>query len=201
MSTKTPFRLAVGDHFHIYNRGVRKSAIFDSERNYIYFLYKVRLALTFGDVGIVCFCLMPNHFHFLLQQRKEDGVARFMKRVCDGYAKALNKQRGLTGHVFESKYKMKLIDSVEYLVWLSRYIHRNPKEAGLAKHNRDWEFSSYNDFVGSRPYDYVDPEIVLSQFPTVNDYELYVEDEIAKKPKGIEKALFTEGLDDRQPSR
>lgn len=192
MSNKTAFRVATNGYFHVYNRGVKKAAIFDQPRNYDFFLKKVSAALQTNGVKVVCFCLMPNHFHFLLEQMKPEGISNFMQQTCNGYAKALNKQRMQTGHVFESKYKMKLVESNEYLLWLSRYIHRNPKEAGIVQSIADWKYSSYEDFVNSQKYAFVKSETVLSQFQSPNDYREFVEGEDREEPKDFRKCLFDE---------
>lgn len=192
MSYKTPFRSATNEYFHVYNRGVNKNSIFDQPRNYDFFLKKVSAALTPNGINVICFCLMPNHFHFLLEQVSSDGISYFMRQTCNGYAKALNKQRGQTGHVFESKYKIKLVENDEYLLWLSRYIHCNPKEAGLVQSITDWKYSSYGDFVDSRKFAFVNSGVVLSQFQSPSDYQQFVEGEDREEPQGFSKYLFDE---------
>ena len=190
MSNKTAYRAAIGEYFHVYNRGVRKAQIFDSRPNYDYFLKKLQSSAINPGVIAISFCLMPNHFHFLLEQTQPDAISRLMQQVCNGYAKALNSQRRQTGHVFESKYKIKLIDSTSYLTWLSRYIHRNPKEAGLVRDCIEWEYSSFRDFVGRGKYGFIYPDVVLSQFASREDYLRYVEDDAEKEPPGLRKYLF-----------
>lgn len=192
MSYKTPFRAVTNEYFHVYNRGIKTTTIFDQPRNYDFFLEKVTVALRVSGVNVICFCLMPNHFHFLLEQRKPEGISNFMQQACNGYAKALNKQRGQTGHVFESKYKMKLVESNEYLLWLSRYIHRNPIDAKLVKFTLEWKYSSYGDFVRIPKYDFVNHGIVLSQFASSGEYRDFVENESKKEPQDFSKCLFEE---------
>jgi putative transposase len=190
MSYRTAYRTAIGEYFHVYNRGVRRAQIFDSRLNYDYLVNKLQSALTDAGVNTICLCLMPNHFHFLLEQTRLDGISRLMQQVCHSYAKALNSQRRQTGHVFESKYKIKLIDSTSYLTWLSRYIHRNPKVAGLVRDCIEWEYSSFLDFVGLGKHGFICPDVVLSQFASSDDYRRYVEDDAEKEPPGLRKYLF-----------
>lgn len=192
MSKKTEYRAYENEYFHIYNRGVGKGKLFDSPDNYAFLLSKVGDAFVPSETKIICYCLMPNHYHFVIQQLVQDGISRLTALVFNSYAKALNKQRGTTGHVFEAKYKIKHIDSENYLLWLSRYVHRNPKEAQLVKRCVDWEFSSLYDLVSARKNSFIDAGVILSQFPSVVDYVRYVEDDTCAAPAGATKYLFPE---------
>jgi putative transposase len=119
MSEKTKYILSEGEYFHVYNRGVNRGEIFFSERNYRYFVQRIETLLDPATVEIVSFCLMPNHFHFICFQKQQSGISGFMKDLCNGYGKAVNLERSRTGHLFEGKYKIKLIDSNEYLLHLT----------------------------------------------------------------------------------
>ncbi len=192
MNKRTEYRLSEGDFFHIYNRGVLRRQIFDSRDNYSFFTSRMEDAWAASELTIVCFCLMSNHFHFLLRQLLPDGIANFMKSLGNSYAKALNEQRGTTGHVLESKYKIKLVNSDEYLIWLSRYIHRNPVDAKLVRSCAEWEYSSYRDFVQTRRFRFISPDAILSHFPSQEHYRRYVEEDFGKMPPGAEKYLIDE---------
>ncbi|HCA79111.1 MAG TPA: hypothetical protein DEP53_05185 [Bacteroidetes bacterium] len=192
MSKKTEYRAAENEYFHIYNRGVGRGKLFDSKENYSFFLSKMGDAFIPSELKVICYCLMPTHFHFVIQQLMKDAIARFTGVIGNGYAKAINKQRGTTGHVFESKYKIRHVDSENYLLWLSRYVHRNPKEAHLVERCVDWKYSSLYDLVGETKHAFVDAEVILSQFTSVADYVRYVEDDTHRAPVGAEKYLFPE---------
>ena len=153
---------------------------------------KVRTSLDKKSLTVVCLCLMPNHFHFLLEQLEKGGISSFMQRIGNSYAKALNKQRALTGHVFESKYRIKHVDTDNYLIWLSRYIHRNPLEAGIVHACADWKYSSYPDHIRGTKNGFVSSSAVLSRFPSTDDYRQIVEDERENEPAGFAKYLFDE---------
>jgi REP element-mobilizing transposase RayT len=192
MSKRTEYRSTEGEYFHVYNRGVKKSDIFDSKENYSFFLTKLSTVWIPCRVDVISFCLMPNHFHFILKQNGQESIAGFMKALCSSYAKALNNQRGSSGHVFESKYKIKLIDSEDYLIWLSRYVHRNPKEGGLVRECLDCEFSSFKDYVQTKRHRFISPGVVVSQFSSAEQYRRYVEDDGEVMPKGAGKFLVEE---------
>jgi len=136
---------AVGYFYHIYNRGVDKRNIFIDESDYFrfleilyffnnseatdYFHSKYRgggPSSTEELVGILCYCLMPNHFHLILTPLVENGIQKFMRKVGTGYAMYFNEKYKRTGSLFENRYKAILIDSDSYFLHLTRYIHLNP---------------------------------------------------------------------------
>lgn len=167
-----------GEFYHIYNRGVLKNNIFADSGDYtrfIHYLYvfnnnsKVRHiarmlkengqdgqgpALTIiGEllVDIVCWCLMPNHFHLVLKQRIDSGIRKFMHKVETGHAMSFNKKYNRSGVLYEGRFKAILIEKDEYLTHLFRYIHLNPVdliEPGWKEHGiKDWD--KVNGFLES----------------------------------------------------
>jgi REP element-mobilizing transposase RayT len=96
VSTKTQFLETTGEYFHVYNRGVSRTRIFLDNRNYEYFLERMEKYLD-PAVPIVAYCLMPNHFHFLLRQDNQRALSNYLGLVCKSYVKALNKSLGRSG--------------------------------------------------------------------------------------------------------
>jgi len=174
MSYKTNLLLQENCFFHIYNRGVNQDKIFFSRDNYLYFLQKLRRYRDQFQVSIVCYCLMPNHFHLLVLQKHPNSISTFMKLTTNSYVKAVNKRLGRSGHLFESKYKIKPINTDEYLLHLSRYLHLNPVTAKLVNNPEDWEFSSFRDFIGLRRGTLPEPDYVLRSFTSKPDYIEFV---------------------------
>jgi len=117
-------------------------------------------------VELVSFCLMPNHFHLLVKESLEGGVARFMHRVSVGYTRYFNTKYGSVGHVFQGPYKAVHVETDSQLLYLSAYIHRNPRELGewLGKEG-EYPWSSLQDFTDANRWGgLIVPEIVTSQF-------------------------------------
>lgn len=117
-------------------------------------------------VELVSFCIMPNHFHLLLCEKEEGGIAQYMQRVTLGYTKYFNEKYGVSGHIFQGRYKSVHVSDNDQLLYLSAYIHRNPRE--LAKW-KDYElaypYSSFQDLVEQNRWGkLLAPEIVLGQF-------------------------------------
>lgn len=145
--------------YHIYNRGNNQQQIFFSRENYFYFLRKCHKYLKpYSD--ILAWCLMPNHFHFLLHITEESlrpvktggilmpVITNGFRLLQSSYAKGINKQENRTGNLFQQKTKAKLVDG--YSVAAFYYIHQNPVMAALAANPEEWEFSSWPDFAGLR---------------------------------------------------
>jgi REP element-mobilizing transposase RayT len=163
-----------GQYYHIYNRGANREAIFRSAENYRFLLRRVKEQASLRKITIIAYCLMPNHYHFLLRQETEEPVSSFVQAVFNSYTKAYNQRYGRTGTLFEERFKAIAVEKSEYLILLCRYIHYNPVGAGLAKHPAEWQFSNYLEWVGQREGSLVDLEFVKENFPQHDEYEQFV---------------------------
>ncbi|WP_177761305.1 transposase [Flavobacterium sp. I3-2] len=134
--------------YHIYNRGIDGCNIFKHDENKQYFLNKIKTHLE-DTIEIYAYCLMDNHFHFLIKILNEDKVVQKLSNVFNGYAKALNKQENRTGSLFEKHFKRIKLENEIYLKNLIIYIHRNPKHH-LDLNFEDYRFSSYQAFLSEK---------------------------------------------------
>ncbi|MFN8284475.1 MAG: hypothetical protein U0U67_14735 [Chitinophagales bacterium] len=146
--------------YHIYNQGNNKQLIFFQEKNYHYFLNQINKFVK-PYCNIIAYCLMPNHFHFLVQTNsfgtdkikhgniEITNLSNGFRRLQSSYAQAINKQENRTGSLFRQNTKSKLIagHSNDYLFTCFNYIHQNPLKAGLVSKMEDWEFSSFNEYL------------------------------------------------------
>jgi REP element-mobilizing transposase RayT len=192
MSIKTKYLSATEEYFHVYNRGINHSKIFLEPLNYSYFLRRIEENLDCTQLKIIAYCLMPNHYHFILKQIVPSAMSNFIKGVCDGYTKALNKKYNRSGHLFEGKYKLKNIDDSSYLVHLSCYVHLNPVSSGIVNQPENWEYSSCRAYLGIAPNTMISPEIVLNQFANIHAYKKYLEDFSSTEKEKIKVFLFDE---------
>ena len=160
-------------YYHVYNRGNNRENIFFEDKNYRYFLSKVKVAFE-DKIDLISYCLMPNHFH-LLVKIKEDGVLeKAMQKISTGYTRAINSAYNRTGHLFQGRFKNKLIPNNEYLLHLARYILRNPLRAGLVEKLEDWKFSSYQETIQRNKCEYIEPKILLEQFSGTESFKKFV---------------------------
>jgi putative transposase len=144
---KTPL---IADRFyHIYNRGNDRQSIFFDRENYLYFLRLTREHIVESDIDILAYCLMPNHYHFLVYPRN-DRLSDAMKKLSLSYTKSMNKRYNRSGVLFQGRFQSILVDNDSYLTYLAQYIHLNPVKSGLVEQAKDWEFSSYLEYAGLR---------------------------------------------------
>jgi REP element-mobilizing transposase RayT len=149
--------------YHIYNRGNNQQNIFFKPDNYLFFLTKVRrYIIPYCD--ILAYCLMPNHFHFLIRSdertiatksvadKDKNVLSEGIRHLLSSYTQAINKQNNSTGSLFQQNTKAKSIvkGSRNYDQICLHYIHQNPLKANLAKKMEEWEFSSFLDYCGKR---------------------------------------------------
>jgi REP element-mobilizing transposase RayT len=171
----------IPDHFyHIYNRAVADNLLFVEERNYSFFLNKIKIYLL-NSAEILAYCLMPNHYHLLIQLKTEE-LPRAMQRLAMSYTISFNNVYKRKGHLFQGRYQLKYVPEYIYLEHLSRYIHLNPIAAGLVSRLEEWKYSSYCEYVGLREPDFINRKVILSRFGFDNvslleqNYRDFVED-------------------------
>ncbi len=187
-------------YYHVYNRGVEKRQIFLDEKDYKAFsgilkaylsppedksilqgraLQRVRGHKLYDEVKLLAYCLMPNHFHLLIQQKLASSITNLMRRALTAYSMYFNEKYERVGSLFQGRFKAKEVDKDEYLLHLSRYIHRNPS-GSLVKKIGDLEsyvWSSYPIYLGKLDNRIVDPGFILGFFPKdkIESYKQFVE--------------------------
>ncbi len=194
-----------GEFYHIYNRGNAKNDIFINDEDFKFFLLRLRQNLfpdedsnnriqhlPKGSFSLISYCLMPNHFHFIIKQNSEIPTSKLILKVCTSYSKYFNKKYERVGHVFQDRFKQVHINDNSYLIWLVAYVHQNPKVTGLIKNLKDYPWSSYRDFLGERGDNLCDKEIILSQFKNIKDFESFVEDsyDIIQDKKSLDQFMM-----------
>jgi len=189
---KTAF--ANGEFYHIYNRGTDKRTIFANSYDFQRFLQSMQEFNSIDPIGsiyqnsfnklqlrrptsklvnIVCYCLNPNHYHMILEQRVNGGISEFIKRLSGGYTKHFNFKHKRSGVLFQGKFKANHIDSNEYLLHASAYVNLN----GLVHKLKDNQFhSSWDEFINTAHKEICKKNIILSQFKNRNEYQIFAKD-------------------------
>ena len=184
-------KLEFGKSYHIFNRGNNGADIFFEERNYDYFLklyqkYITPIADTFA------YCLLRNHFHFVLKIRETSTIAggsdkefhqidpsRKFSNFFNGYSKSINKAYGRTGTLFERAFERIEIPTERYLYQLILYVHLNPHKHGAVKDFQTYPCSSFNILLSNQTT-FLDRDFVLGLFGSSekfrNAHMLYKED-------------------------
>jgi putative transposase len=184
---------APGHYYHIYNRGAGKQRLFREQENYHYLLRSVGHYAKQLQLSPIAYCLMPNHYHFLLRQEGDEPAGKLARLAFNKYTKAFNKQYDRTGTLFEGRYQSIHVDRTEYLLHLCRYIHANPVSARLVPRPEDWPFSNYLEWVGLRDGVLVDRGFVAETFPKSEDYRRFVAEYLedpAILPESLEPYLL-----------
>ena len=215
--------------YHIYNRGVEKRKIFLDDRDYFRFIHDLfefndensvfNVAYYFDSksknikshhlekerrprkllVEILIFTLMPNHFHLLLRQKKENGIVKFMQKLGTGYTNYFNKKYERVGGLFQGRFKAVLIGEEAHFIHLPFYIHTNPLNLIYGSSTSiDWKkqkeflenyrWSSYLDYIGKRNFpSLTSREFLLEFWGGEIKYHNETEKWLREKNQNIEK--------------
>jgi REP element-mobilizing transposase RayT len=178
-------------YYHVYNRGAHEGLIFFSDENYRYCIHLFNNYAQKYSVGIIAYCLMPNHYHLLLRQETNGSISRFLQTTFNAYTQAVNKQQKLHGTLFESRAQSLCLDSETYLLRLVCYIHCNPVMAGLVALPEEWEFSDYRVWAGLDKVTASGERALY--FETGKEYSTFVQSYLQEKNDAqFEKYLFKE---------
>ena len=136
--------------YHIYNKAVGSDLLFYTDENYKYFLKKFSFFMN-NFVNTYAFCLLPNHFHFLISPIVNDPeiISRQFKRLFISYSMALNKQRGRRGNLFQKNFKRKVVCGEDHLKKVVHYIHVNPLHHSVFIDFKNYAYSSYKIIIGT----------------------------------------------------
>lgn len=174
--------------YHIYNRGNNKEKIFYDEQDKRAFLFRLGLVLGFdeddlnqceitksqksriritGKKGLFklhAFCLMPNHFHLIVEQTSDLSISNMILRVCTSFVKYINAKYERVGHLFQDQFKSVTLESNSQLMLLTSYIHMNPVKDGLVSSPEEYIWSSFIDIVGKRNIPIINKDFLLELF-------------------------------------
>lgn len=179
--------------YHIFNHAVGNENLFNSDRNFHFFLNKLERYLA-DFIEIYCYCLMPNHFHLLItvkngtsvheafhkyhpnkmvkgQMQTSKIISSQFSHLFNSYAQAYNKENKRKGSLFYNRFKRKLVNSEEYFTKLIQYIHFNPVHHGMANNINEWKHSSYNLFF-SREESFIKRDRVIELFGDIENFKL-----------------------------
>lgn len=144
------------------NRGRRLEKIFNSTDDYEVFVELLRETSEMWNIRIAAYCLMPNHYHILVQT-PEANLSRSMRHLNGIYTQNFNRRNNYDGTLFRGRYKSILVSADDYLLQLVRYIHRSPLKAGLVKTINKYRWSSHKGYLSAAgKWDWLDKKFILS---------------------------------------
>lgn len=187
--------VGAGTIHHVFNRGNNREVIFLDNQDRRAFLFRLGMVLGIKKdllseseittspksririVGfspntfkILAFCLMPTHFHLLVEQTGDISISKLIHKICTSYSMYANKRYRRVGHIFQDRFKSVLIESDPQLMWVSAYIHSNPVKDNLVDALEDYVWSSYRDFTTNRKTPFLDDSFLLEKFGSSKNF-------------------------------
>ncbi|HUW23995.1 MAG TPA: transposase [Patescibacteria group bacterium] len=198
-----------GEIYHVFNRSVGRQPIFLNFRDFqraleiINFYQYNKPALRFSHfnrlpregkneflselktnslklINTFAFCLLNNHFHFLIKQVKDFGIIRFLSNFQNSYAKYFNIKNKRNGSLFQAVFKAVRIESDEQLLHVCRYIHLNPYTSFLLKEIKDlenYQWSSFPNYLGIKGSDFIDSDFIMDYFGSMDKFKSFTYDQ------------------------
>lgn len=201
--------LANNEIYHIFNRSIAKENIFAQNQkvnlnkaleivNYYHFPQKIRLSkfksfpaelkkqylkALEGVVPLVevfAFAFMPNHYHFLLKQVRDKGIATFVANFQNSFAKVFNLKNNRNGALFQNAFKARRVATDEQFIHVSRYIHLNPVTAFMIEFDKlvSFEWTSFPVYATNKQSLFVNSDFLLKMFKTKEKYIEFVADQV-----------------------
>ena len=209
MATNRSIVLATEHVYHIYNRGVERRHIFTDSREYkrfvdtmTYYQYAnpvIRYSKYLQQplevrknilddlrshpkvIDLYAYCLMPNHFHFLIRQQNDKGISQYLSNISNSFSKYFNTKHIRVGPLLQGTFKAVLIETDNELLHVSRYIHINPVASLVIAIEKldQYPWSSFSDYLGKTLCPVTTTTPVLSHFSSSQTYREFVYDQVA----------------------
>lgn len=139
-----------GPLHHTMNRGARSQLIFLDDTDRRMFLALLSVIHDRFGVETQAYALMGNHYHLMLHC-PEGNLSQAMQYLSSVYTQRFNRRHGFDGALFRGRFRSIPVTSDEYVLELTRYIHRNPKDVDFVGELADYRWSSYAMYLSKRP--------------------------------------------------
>lgn len=218
-------QLANNEYYHIFNRGVDKRVVFQDKYDFERFFQSMQEFNTPDPIGsiyektylhknkkfgarspkkgklinFICYCLNPNHFHFILEQVIDNGIAKFMQKLGAGYTTYFNKKQDRSGCLFQGAFKSQHINTNEYLLHTSVYVNLNNRVHQLGGSTSK---SSWREYLGEEK-GICCKDSVIKQFNNILEYKEFAENqlEFIKENKILQKLQAEDFFGARSPKK
>jgi putative transposase len=129
--------------YHVLNRGNCRQKIFNKAGDYHAFLEIISQDLQRFDVQLMCWCLMPNHWHLVVRPMRDKQMAKFMHWLTLTHVRRYYQHYGNdAGHLYQGRYKSFPVQDDSYFLTLCRYVEGNAFRSNMVKRAEDWQWSS-----------------------------------------------------------
>ncbi|MBP7796687.1 MAG: transposase [Elusimicrobiales bacterium] len=190
--------------YHVFNKSIADFLIFNTDADFTRFITAVKFyasdqkksisselfdAKKCGEVfvcngggnkliNIVCYVIMPTHFHLIVNDFNDDYISKYMNDIQNSYTRYFNLKHKRKGPLWQSSYKKIPIKRDEYLIHLTRYIHLNPVTAFLVSKPEDWKYSSYQEYTNGEEINCVYKNCFPENYNFKKFYKEFVYDRI-----------------------
>ena len=171
-------------YYHIFSRAIGNEKLFKEDKNYLYFLGKYKKYIR-PIADTYCYCLLPNHFHFLIRIKPEQELnsvrpIQSFSNLFNSYTKAINKTYNRKGSLFIDYLRHGEVKDNAQLCATAFYIHKNPVHHGLCEKLEDWKWSSFNAVSSLQPST-LKREDVLQCFNGEDEFRTYHKQQVFLK--------------------
>lgn len=138
-------RIDIADYYyHVINRANARSQIFNTPADYRLFMEILTDTVELLNMRLLAFCVMPNHWHLIVEPRKDGDLSQFVARLTNTHVKQYQVKNSLIGmgHLYQGRYKSFLIEDGQYFYTVLRYVERNALKAKLCERAEDWQWGS-----------------------------------------------------------
>ncbi len=203
------YPLITEEIYHVFNRGIDKRVTFNDTSDFLRCTQAIKLyrfsspptklsrliSLPITDqriveenllksnnklVDIICYCLMPNHFHFLLKQLVDRGISLFLSLFENSYIRYFNTKYERTGQLFLDRFKYVRIENNNQLFHVNRYIHLNPYSSNVVQSYSQllsYPWSSLPEYLNVSTEIICEKEIIMTDFKNIEDYKKFILDQ------------------------
>ena len=144
--------------YHALNRGNGRATIFHKDADYRTFCDLLSVAKKKFSVSLLGFCVMPNHFHLVLQPETPSALSAMMQWWLTSHVRRYHRHYRSSGHVWQGRFKSFPIQQDEHLLTVLRYVLLNPVRAGLVTRAEQWPWASLNPAYRPDPWPLAPPD-------------------------------------------
>lgn len=150
-----PRNIFPGYIYHVFNRSTEKRRIFYTEKDYNKFLDRMIYYKEITKIKILCYSILPNHFHFLLKEPTSrvahpeglSAISNFVSLLTNSYTKYFNYSKNHPGRIFQGPFKSKLVNTDPYLQSVFAYINLNALKHKIVQNINDWPYTSHHELI------------------------------------------------------
>ena len=132
-------------YYHIFIRGNQKQNVFQGEKDFKFYIEQLQRYKRKYSFLLFGYCLMPNHIHLIGEPVHPKKLPKFMQCLHRSYTAYFNNKYNKVGHLWQGRFKTKIIAKDKYLIQCIAYVEQNPVRANLINSPEEYEFSSYSE--------------------------------------------------------